>query len=299
MTMPNFLVIGAAKSGTTSLYHYLKQHPQIYMSPIKEPKFFAYEGMVVDFCGPRDENLNLGTITAVEAYRALFQDVSNELAIGEASPIYIYNSRAPGRIKHYIPRVKLIAILRNPAERAYSSFTGLLRDGREPLPDFAEALRQEKTRISNNWSFFWHYKQRGFYYVQLKRYFDLFNREQIKIYLYEDFRDNPLGILKDIFRFLDVDDNFVPDLSLRYNVSGTPRNRKLHIFLAGPNSMKSILERLVPEKLRSRIRLALIDRNLIKKQLPPDVRRELIRGYREDILKLQDLIGRDLSKWLK
>lgn len=299
MTMPNFLIIGAAKSGTTSLYHYLKQHPQIYMSPIKEPRFFAFDGMKVDFCGPRDENLNRGTITEIEAYRALFQAVSNELAIGEASPIYIYNSRAPGRIKHYIPNVKLIAILRNPAERAYSSFTGLIRDGREPLTDFAEALRQEETRASNNWSFFWHYKKRGFYYIQLKRYFDLFNREQIKIYLYEDFRDNSLGILKDIFRFLDVDDTFVPDVSLKHNVSGIPRNRAIHIFLAKPNSIKSILERIIPERLRWRMRLGLIHRNLIKTPLRSDVRKHLVQDYREDILKLQDLIQRDLSRWLE
>ncbi|MGH7790959.1 MAG: sulfotransferase family protein, partial [Thermodesulfobacteriota bacterium] len=282
MTMPNFLIIGAAKSGTTSLYHYLKQHPQIYMSPIKEPRFFAFDGMKVDFCGPRDENLNRGTITEIETYRALFQAVSNELAIGEASPIYIYNSRAPGRIKHYIPNVKLIAILRNPAERAYSSFTGLIRDGREPLTDFAEALRQEETRASNNWSFFWHYKKRGFYYIQLKRYFDLFNREQIKIYLYEDFRDNSLGILKDIFRFLDVDDTFVPDVSLKHNVSGIPRNRAIHIFLAKPNSIKSILERIIPERLRWRMRLGLIHRNLIKTPLRSDVRKHLVQDYRED-----------------
>ena len=297
--MPNFLIIGAAKSGTTSLYHYLKQHPQIYMSPIKEPRFFAFDGMKVDFCGPRDENLNRGTITEIEAYRALFQAVSNELAIGEASPTYIYNSRAPGRIKHYIPNVKLIAILRNPAERAYSSFTGLIRDGREPLTDFAEALRQEETRASNNWSFFWHYKKRGFYYIQLKRYFDLFNREQIKIYLYEDFRDNSLGILKDIFRFLDVDDTFVPDVSLKHNVSGIPRNRAIHIFLAKPNSIKSILERIIPERLRWRMRLGLIHRNLIKTPLRSDVRKHLVQDYREDILKLQDLIQRDLSRWLE
>lgn len=299
MAMPNFLIIGAAKSGTTSLYHYLKQHPQIYMSPIKEPKFFAFEGIIVDFRGPRDENLNRGTITEIEAYRALFQDVSNELAIGEASPIYIYNSRAPEHIKYYIPNVKIIAILRNPAERAYSSFTGMLRDGREPLADFTEAMRQEETRISNNWSFFWHYKQRGFYYVQLKRYFDLFNRDQIKIYLYEDFRDYPLDVLKDIFRFLDVDDHFVPDVSLKHNVSGIPRNRALHIFFTRPNAVKSVLERVIPERVRWRIRLGFIHRNLIKKQLPSDVRKQLLQDYREDILKLQDLIQRDLSRWLE
>jgi hypothetical protein len=269
------------------------------MSPIKEPKFFAFEGMILDFRGPRDENLNRGTITEIEAYRALFRDVSKELAIGEASPIYMYNYRAPERIKHYIPNMKIIAILRNPAERAYSSFIGLIRDGREPLSDFAEALREEETRTSNNWSFFWHYKQRGFYYVQLKRYFDLFKREQIKIYLHEDFRDHPLVVLRDIFRFLDVDDNFAPDVSLKHNVSGIPRNRALHILLAKPNSIKSVLARAIPQGLRSRIRLGLIHRNLVKTPLRSNMRKQLVQDYREDILRLQDLIQRDLSRWLE
>jgi Sulfotransferase domain. len=299
MTMPNFLIIGAAKSGTTSLYYYLKQHPQIYMSPIKEPRFFAFDGIKMDFRGPGDRELNCQTITEIEAYRALFQAASNETAIGEASTLYIYNPRVPERVRHYVPNMKLIAILRNPVEQAYSSFMRLARDGLEPLTDFAEAIQQEENRIYNHWSFTWHYKQRGFYYIQLKRYFDLFDPDQIRIYLHEDFYNDQVGVLQDIFRFLGLDDTFVPDVSLKHNVSGLPRSRILHTFFAGPGMIKFALERIIPEKVRWRIRIGLIHRNLTKLTLLPDVRRQLIQDYREDILKLQGLIQRDLSGWLE
>ena len=129
MTMPNFLIIGAMRAGTTSLYHYLKQHPQVYMSPVKEPRFFALEGEKPDPGRPTDERLMNHSITDIEAYRALFQAVSKETAIGEASPLYLYSPKAPERIRHYIPDAKLIAVLRDPVERAYSHFLDIFMTG--------------------------------------------------------------------------------------------------------------------------------------------------------------------------
>jgi hypothetical protein len=122
MTMPNFLIIGAAKSGTTSLHHYLKQHPQVYMSQIKEPSFFAFEGTKPAIPGPWKRWAAHNFITDIQAYRSLFQGVSDEVAIGEASTIYLVHPTAPQRIRHYVPDAKLIAILRDPAERAYSNY---------------------------------------------------------------------------------------------------------------------------------------------------------------------------------
>ena len=125
MIMPNFLLIGAAKAGTSSLYGYLKQHPQIYMSPIKEPRFFALEGETLNFNGPT-RGINQTSINTLEAYSQLFQKVTTEKAIGEASTIYLSSPKAPERIKHYLPDVKLIAILRDPSERAFSSYMHLV-----------------------------------------------------------------------------------------------------------------------------------------------------------------------------
>lgn len=262
MVMPNFLIIGAAKAGTTSLYEYLKQHPQIWMSQVKEPNFFAFEGETLNSCGPGDQDyINSFSITKIEDYLNLFQGVENQVAVGEASPLYIYSSKAAQRIQHYIPEAKLIAILRNPVERAYSQFLMFVRDGREPLPDFAEALEQEETRMRNNWEWAWQYTRIGFYYIQLQRYLEKFDRSQIRVYLFEDFCTKPADVLRDIFQFLGVDDSFMPNMSIRHNVSDISQN---------------------PTKL----------------MLSPEVRRRLVELYQEDIFRLQELLQQDLSQWL-
>ncbi len=299
MTMPNFLIIGAAKAGTTALYRYLNEHPQIYMSPKKEPQFFALEGEKADFQGPGD-GIKYTYITEFEAYCELFDNVVNELAIGEASPWYLYEPKAPERIQHYIPNAKLIAILRDPVERAYSNFLNSVREDLEPLNDFVQAMEAESERINSNWSPRWFYKQRGFYYIQLKRYFDQFDRNQLKVYLYEDLQSDPIGLMQDIFQFLGVDETFVPDTSQKHNVSLIPRNKVLNKLFRQPNSIKSILKPFLPSRLRKQVKTNLINLNLQKKpQLQPEVRKQLIEEYREDILKLQELIQRDLSRWLK
>jgi hypothetical protein len=299
MTLPNFLVIGAAKSGTTSLYRYLKQHPQVYMSPVKEPHFFTHEGERPNFRGPGDEWMNTTFVYRLGDYRKLFAGVSDEKAIGEASTWYLGNPKAPDRIRHYIPEAKLIAILRNPVDRAYSAYLHLVRIGQEWL-DFARALREEEARIKANWNDIWHYKRGGFYHAQLTRYYELFGQDQIRVYLYEDLKEDPVGTMQSIFRFLEVDDAFVPDTSLKYNVSGIPRSRALQTFVEKPNPFKTVLKPFLPEGLRRRIRENLRQRNLsIPPPMPEDVRKKLTEAYREDILKLQDLIGRDLSGWLR
>lgn len=296
MTMPNFLVIGAAKAGTTALYYYLKQHPQIYMSPEKEPKFFALEGDKLDFRGPGDrENINKSAITDIETYRQLFKGVTNEIAIGEASPLYLYSPKAAERIKKYIPHAKLIAILRNPIERAYSGYIMHVREGRETAKDFAEALQEEETRILNNWG--WgHYVNVGFYHTQLKRYLDLFDREQIRVYLYEDLKTNPISLVQDIFRFLGVDDTFLPDTSLKYNVAGVPKNDALKALIKNLNPVKPAMNFLLPDKLRHYVRSKIFEKPPL---LSPDIHQNLIEVYREDILNLQNFLQRDLSQWLE
>jgi hypothetical protein len=298
VTMPSFLVIGAAKSGTTSLYHYLAQHPDVFMSPVKEPKFFALEGERPSFRGPGDAEAD--AVTTLEDYRALFEGVNGESAVGEASPLYLYLEKAVGRIKHHVPEAKFIAVLRNPVDRAYSSFLHKVRDGRETTTDFAEALASEERRIREGWAYGWHYKRRGFYHEQLNRYYEAFGREKVRVYLYEDLRRDPRGLLRDAYGFLGVDETFVPDLSLEHNVSGIPKNRLVHSLLRGRNPVKAALKPLLPEGLRKKLTVDLQRRNLEKAPpIPPEVRRELVEEYREDVLKLQGLIDRDLSGWLR
>ncbi|MBC6477742.1 MAG: sulfotransferase [Hormoscilla sp. GM7CHS1pb] len=298
MVMPNFLIIGAAKSGTTALYNYLKQHPEIYMSPAKEPRFFAFEGEKLNFQGVTSGMKN--SITNLADYQALFKGVSREKAIGEASTIYLDIPKTVDRIKHYIPDAKLIAILRNPVDRAYSHFSMQIREAREPIMDFSKALACERKRIQDNWIPGFHYASKGLYYSKIKRYFDAFNREQIRVDLYEELKTDSLGLIQDIFSFLEVDKTFVPDTSIRFNVSGIPKNRMIHNFLGRPNPIKKALKPLLPKKLRNRLSASIKQRNLTKlPPMSPEVRQELIEVYREDILMLQDLLERDLYSWLE
>ncbi|NEP79125.1 MAG: sulfotransferase [Okeania sp. SIO3C4] len=302
MTMPNFLLIGAAKSGTSSLYYYLKQHPQIYMPASrdqKEPDFFTLEGESKERIGPNGTFVMKNGITDIESYQELFAEVTDEIAIGEASTSYIYSEKAPQRIHNHIPNAKIIAILRDPAERAFSHFLFSLSNGREPEPDFKKTLEQEDWRVENNWNFQWHHKRRGFYYLQLKRYFDLFPPSQIKVCLYEDIRKDPIALTQDIFKFLGVDDTFVLNVAKVHNPTNVPKNQTLNTLLNRPNPIKDSLKLFMPMGIRKKIAGVLKKKNLGKPKLSPKIRKQLILEYQEDILKLQDLIGRDLSKWLE
>jgi sulfotransferase family protein len=302
VTMPNFFIIGAQKAGTTSLYHYLDQHPQIYMSPIKEPFFFNLEitpdGKVVKrpFGGPGRRFAP--KFANIREYRALFQGARGEKAIGEASPLYLYVPGTPERIKRYVPEARSIALLRDPADRAYSAFLNAVRGGREPVDDFAQVLREEENRIRDNWSYVFRYREGGLYYERLKRYYEVFGRERVGVWLYEDLRDDPAGVAQSVFRFLGVDDAFIPDTSLKYNPAGAPRSETTRVMIRVMNTKLPVVRKILPPE--SRVRQAVQKRILTEPPpIPSEIRKGLIKGYREDILKVQELIGRDLSGWLQ
>lgn len=297
--MPNFLIIGTQKAGTTAINYYLKEHPQIYMSPTKEPGFFDFEGESVNFCGPGDEYSYRFAINDISAYRNLFRNVNDEVAIGEATTWYLQSIKAPERIKYYIPNVKLIVILRNPVDRAYSAFLHAMRDNREPIDDFAQALDEEDKRIKSNWGFLWRYKYMGFYATQLKRYFKLFDRNQIKVYLFEDYKNNPTEILKDIFHFLNVDETFTSEIVTPKNISGIPKSKALYTFLRKNNSVKSFFKPFIPSRFRKQMISQLMQKNMLKPTRSLEIQLKLREIFREDILELQELLQRDLSKWLK
>ncbi|MDH3640307.1 MAG: sulfotransferase, partial [Gammaproteobacteria bacterium] len=224
--MPTFIVIGAARSGTTALYTYLKQHPEIYMSPSKEPNFFAFEGEQLDYQGSGANFVN-NAVTELSVYQSLFENANDERARGEASPLYLYIPKAPERIHHHVPKALLIAVLRNPIDQAYSHYLYARREVIEPLEDFVSALKAEEGRAQSNWMPMFQYSHFPRYYQQLSRYFSYFPADQIKLFLYEDFLNKPQHVLAEIFRFIDVDDSFVPDLSYRPNAGGVPKS---HFF---------------------------------------------------------------------
>ncbi|MDJ1183165.1 sulfotransferase family protein [Roseofilum casamattae] len=306
-TLPNFLIIGAPKAGTTSLYRYLNSHPQIFLPEKKEPHFFSFEGRSQGFNGPGQEKFMQKRVTTWADYCRLFSTVNDEIAIGEASTSYLYVPEAADRIQHYLPDVKLIAMLRQPVDRAFSNYMHHYRNGGEIILDFAEAFYAEEQRMADGWSPFWQYKSIGLYARHLQRYFDRFDREQIRVYWYDDFTADPIGVVKDIFSFLNVGDRYLPDTSKRYNVSYVkkePRSKTIHNLLNRDNVLRSTVKRLLPQQLRQRTRNFLMKQNTAELDKPyqarlsPSIRQSLTQDYHQDILNLQDLLSKDLSAWL-
>ena len=299
--IPNFLIVGAARSGTTSLYCYLKEHPEIYMSPLKEPKFFTAQSLKLPQNGPGDEADAERTVREFKDYKKLFSKVHHEKAIGEASIDNLYyHAEAIPHIKKYLGDPKIIMFLRNPAERTYSQYLFFRGVGKESL-DFEDALRAEEKRKADNWSFFWHYAGVSFYHEAVKDYFENFSR--VKIYLFEDLENDPLALIQDIFRFLSVDSTFIPDLEVRFNSSGLPKNRILYRILFSQNPVKKAAVRLVTRVFSLKKEKAKFKENIHfkiteKPDMNPETRARLIALFHDDILKLQELIGRDLSAWL-
>jgi hypothetical protein len=299
--LPNFFIIGAPKAGTTALYEMLAQHPEIYMSPVKEPRFFATIGEPPLFPGPAGDFLRRVSVWRPREYALLFAGVTNQRAIGEASAIYMRLPLAAQRIRQTLPHSRLIAILRQPAERAYSNYSFMRQHDIEPERSFDAALAQEDARSQAGWYPGIYYKKNGYYYAQLLVYYALFPREQIKVVLHEDLRNAPQALLRDLFRFLEVDENFMPEIR-RSNVTLWSKSRRLHNLATHPARIEQLLP-FLPATARRVIASALrrIDSgfNLVPPPpLDPETRARLTEEYREDILKLQDLIGHDLSHWL-
>lgn len=296
--LPNFLIIGAAKAGTTSLWDFLKMHPQVFMpAGIKETHFFAFEGTKPDFRGPGDADaVNRGAVTDLETYEGLFEGGAGYRAVGEASTSYLYHPATPGRIKAYIPDAKIIAILRNPIERAFSAYLHHIRDGRETVWDFATALALEPERIAANWEQLWHYRSMGMYHSQLVNYYSAFDSSQIRVYIFEDLVADERAVLSDLLRFLGVDDAAGVGLR-RLNASShtrVPRIRVAEASVRGDHLVKRAAHRFLPAPVVSRARNLLTRRV----ELSPSVRRMLVETYRDDVEKLAALIDRDLSSWL-
>ncbi len=312
---PNFFVVGAGKAGTTSLHGYLAQHPQIYMSPVKEPCYFAAEirAEKLSAAVQRHVRLQSRSLAAVlddggevsstgwlaadwEQYLRLFQHVKHETAIGEASAIYLWSESAPARIRAAAPAAKIVMILRDPAERAYSQYLHQVSVGLTGAT-FREHIQTCLTARREAFGIHHPFLEAGLYYEQVKRYLEIFPREQVRIYWYEEAWKDPAEMLRDLFEFLDVSPEFQPDFSHRSLVRRAPRYRTLH-FVLKRLALWYPLRRLIPEGLHPRLKAFAFQQGRSLAMEAAD-RRVLLDYYRDDIGKLARLLNRDLSEWLK
>jgi len=292
--LPNFLIIGASKCGTTALYYYLKQHPEISFPELKEPKYFSSVGLKFPHKGIGDVSVDRYAVKNFENYKKLFTSIQN-IRVGEASPdtIYFYKQTVK-LIKEKLGDIPIIIMLREPIQRAFSAYMYLKRDSREQLT-FRGGLDAEKQRISDNWDFIWAYKKCGLYTEQLKSFLDNFSN--VKIILQEDLKNNTDKILQETFSFLGVDDTFKTDISIQHNESGIPNNF-LSKFLLSRTNLFSTVIREVMKKIIPRFLLEKVASKSLKKVsiLAEDVA-YLKPFFLKDICELEQLINRDLSAW--
>lgn len=297
--LPNFLIIGAAKSGTTSLASYLAQHPEVFFSPWKEPNYFALAGRKIPSAGPVPPEvmfnlLYFHSVTTLPEYEALFAGAGSHPAVGEASVRYLYYPEAPRRIRELLPQVRLVALLREPVSRLFSHYCMNLQHQLEPLP-LREALAQEEARRAAGWGWDWHYVNVSRYAAQVRRYFELFDRDQLKIFLYDDFVARPREVYAEVCRHLGIDDRFEPDMSERGKVAHRPRSLRLDRWLHWPSRTRRYVERFLPRRVW-RPAFSRLNRwnRLPAPRLDAALRAELAPQFHDDLAELEDLLGRKL-----
>lgn len=296
MTKPNFLIVGAARSGTTSLYYYLKQHPDISFPRLKEPKYFSSVTRKFPQRGPGDINIDKYIIKNRREYIKLFKNL-NTIRVGEASPDYLYyHQHTSEEIYNELGDIPIIIILRNPILRAFSAYSYQKRDNREKL-SFRAALEKEEERLANNYDFMWAYKNYSLYYEKVLSYTKRFSK--VKIILTEELKADTKMLLKEIFLFLGVDSNFSPQTDVVHNVSGDPSNfltkfvlnRESRISTISRELLKKIIPRLILEKYSNK--------HLNKTKIADKDYDYLESVLREDVVKLNNVISQDLYKWWK
>ncbi|KAF0095326.1 MAG: sulfotransferase family protein [Puniceicoccaceae bacterium 5H] len=301
MSLPqlDFLVIGTQKGGTTTLDTMLEQHPELFLAPVKELNYFALGGQPPQWAGPGDDAAaNALSAPTADAYAAHFRQARADQKLGESSVLYLYSEAAPAAIHAHNPAMKLIAVLRDPVKRAYSAYSHLRRDGREPELDFRAALEQEPARTAANWEQLWRYRATGHYGDQLERYLELFPREQLLLFTSDMLRQDLRGNLRRCYEFLGVDPAFQPDTDITMNASGLAKNQGLNDFMGRQHPLKDALKKVIPLRVGRKIKGWIAARNL--KPMPPlpdDVAAELRAYYQPQIAKTERLTGLDLSAW--
>lgn len=311
--LPHFFIVGTVKAGTTSLYNYLVQHPDIYMSPIKEPHYFCtdinpelfreqYKKMVdIDVQSVLNDTTGKKFISSAfirnkTDYEKLFSGAKPQQKIGESSTSYMISTVAASNIHAVIPHAKIIIVLRDPVKRAYSHYLMNYRSG-TVLGTFNQELKSDISAHPKGWGISRLYVEHGLYYEQVKRYLDLFGEENVKIILNEDLGHHTQEVVKSTFEFLGLTTDIGSNYHIRHNTAEMPSS-VISGFILKQRKLIHMASLIVPRFIRNFIyRKLLISKGI--PQIDPESKQLLAGYYQEDILQLQKLIKRDLSHWMK
>lgn len=285
---PNFFIVGAAKAGTTSMYEYLEQHPDVYMATLKEPHWFSRVAP--------NPSRRVRPVTSEEEYARLFDGWRGERAVGEASPSYLWDEEAPRRIKQAVPEARIIVLLREPVSRAFSHYLMDVYDGRQSLP-FHEALKEDHANPEKGWGVSNLYVDLGLYCEQLRRYFECFGRENVLVLFFEDVfsgEDGPTAALETTLSFLGVKPAVEGiRYEKNYNPLTTPRNRLSRLILDVPR-LHRMGGKLLPGGWKHFMRERLLLRRVEKPEADPRAVEFLSGIYEPEMDCLRDLLGREL-----
>ena len=297
MGKPNLFIVGAAKSGTTSLHNYLNQHPDIFMCNPKEPHYLINKEIGVD-------RITVG-VTEKSEYENLFSEGQDKKYRGESSVMYLMYPEIviPKIKKNYLENTKIIIMLRNPVERAYSGFHHVRRyNVKENIQDFTEAWNLSEERYFNQRDMTpaSRYQELGLYYNQVQSYLNEF-KDNLHIIIYDDYKSDFKSEMNKVFDFLDLE-NIEIDSDKRYMVGGWQwENEKMKRLMMNRNSLKSVLKMLIPFKgLRESIRKSIQKKNSVEvKQITEKQRIMLKEFYKIDVKKLSGLLNRNLNFWVE
>jgi len=294
-TPVDFFVIGVARGGTTSLYNYLQQHAEVFLPGVKECNYFSeVESLDKEvYLDPEaGKEYHMKIIQSAEVYNELFLDAEANQTKGEVSPSYMWDQSTAKKIYDYNKEAKIIVTLRNPIERAYSHYLMHYHTGYDKSESFEESLNSERNGIWGGGNM---YLEMGLYHSQLKAYFDLFNKDQIKVIVTEEWTRNSSQSMGQVFDFLGVVP-FSGDLSDEtFNASKQVKNKGL-LDVLRLERIKKLLNKIFPEKTREKIKEQLFYKEAPKQELDPETYNRLKDYFIEDIKQTEALIGMELSK---
>jgi hypothetical protein len=300
MALPDFLIAGVPKAGTTALHAALSRHPGLYLSPVKEPKFFLTDGPPPTRGGPGDALTYREHVWDRDKYEALFDAAPPGVPRGESTPLYLHDPDAMRRNRDLIPGARLIVIIRDPVERAHSNWTHLWSAGLEPVGDFVAACAEEERRIAAGWAPFWHYAGLGRYGEQLARAFSLFPREQVLVLRYRLLIDEPAATLDRICGFLGVETWVLSEIP-RENVTAHPEHTLGHRAVSFGMRTSHAVGRLLPGSTATaathRLERFLQRGGRRRQPLSWEQRQAVLPRFTADIRLLETVLGEDFSDW--
>jgi len=286
---PNFLIVGAAKCGTTSVWEYLRTHPDVFFPTVKEPTYFmsmpALQGDEwTYFAGNK------------QGYLDLYKDAKGYKAIGDASPGYLWDVNAARLIHEVSPDARIVIILRDPIERAQSHYLRIKWWGLDPL-SFPEAVKRDVSDNPIGWWSKFLYVETGMYYEQVRRYLDLFGKEQVGIFLTEDLEKDTPGVVGAIARHIGIDPALLDQQELQrvHNVSRAPRLKWLYDAVRATVSLRMRMK-ILPEPVRKWMSYNSVFYKSDKPRIEPEASQYLQAIYGPDLIKLEELLGRKLPQ---